>query len=209
MNEMHTIKELEALLLRELAQELTTFKFKPRLRQQEFFIDTGSAERVVHVGFIRHKIDIDATLDIGVLLPAVEKVLKNGGWIGSGSATIGAEIGNVVDGRPRRWAIRTELDAIRVASEMATVFATFGVGWLEKFSNLEVVFDELATNDRHSWLLMPLHAKRCAIVVTLAILLRSGEEASTIANDCQTFLAARKDPQLEAFIKYAELLLAR
>ena len=207
MTNVPSVKDLEALLFRELTRELSEFQFRAQPARQQFVRQQPAATWVIHVGFVRHRNDVDATIDLGVVLPQVEKLLNGAGWQGNASATIGAEIGNIVDGRPRRWAVRNDLDAVEVASQMVGEVANFGLQWLEKFSNPESVFETLVPNDRASWLVMPHHVKRSAILIALALLLRSRDHAADICRRCRLFLVARKDPQLDAFDQLTHRML--
>jgi hypothetical protein len=112
-----------------------------------------------------------------------------------------------VDRRPRRWTIEKEADAARVASEMRSEIAKFGIDWLQRFSRLEVVYATLLANDLESRLIMPLQAKRCLLLVALALLLRTKEEARRVSLECRSFLTSRAEPMLSVFDEQATRLL--
>jgi hypothetical protein len=207
MSDARSVKELENVVLDTLSLELAQLRFRPRLSRQEFVAKSSNAVWVVHVGFIRHTGDVDATLDLGVSLPSVEKVLSTAGWQGAGSATVGTEFGNVVDGRPCRWSIRTESDAQRVAAEMASNIAKFGIDWFTRFSDLKMLLQSLQTEDRAASLLMPLRAKRYAIALALASLLQSSSDLQTLARTCHALLAESNDQQLAIFDRFSKAVV--
>jgi hypothetical protein len=96
---------------------------------------------------------------------------------------------------------------VRVAREMHAELVKFGMDWLRRFSSPETVYDALGANDQPSWLLMPLHVKRCLIVVALATILRTKEQARAVAEECRTFLEARKEPMFGSFEEHSRKLL--
>lgn len=119
------VKFLEEALLRALAVEVAPLGFTPRITQQEFIRVVGNCTWVIHVGFVWHRHDVDATIDLDVLLTSVEQLFTKTGTDQWGSATIGAELGNLVDRRSRRWPIETEADGARVAGEMRSEIDKF------------------------------------------------------------------------------------
>jgi len=207
MTQKSGVKLLQEALLRALAVEVAALGFTPRIKQQEFIRVVGDCTWVVHVGFVRHRDDVDATIDLGVLLAPVEQSFTKTGLDQLGSATIGAELGNLVDRRPRRWTVETEADAARVASEMRSEIEKFAIDWLQRFSRLETVYETLVANDLQSRLIMPLQMKRCLILLALALLLRTREEAQRISLECRAFLSSRAEPMLHTFDGYAKKLL--
>ena len=207
MTEEVGVKFLQDALLKLLAVEVASLGFTPRVKQQKFIRTVGDCTWVVHVGFVRHRLDVDATIDLGVLITPVEQLFAKTGLDQLGSATIGAELGNLVDRRPRRWTIEAEADVARVASEMRSEIEKFGIDWLQRFSRLETVYETLVANDLQSRLIMPLQMKRCVILLTLALLLRTKEDAQQISLECRSFLSGRAEPMLDTFDDYVAKLL--
>jgi hypothetical protein len=207
MSERSGVKFLQDALLTALTVEVAPLGFVPKTKQQKFIRVVGDCTWVVHVSFAKHRHDVDAAIDLGVLLSPVEQLFTNTGSHQWGSATIGAELGNLVDRRPRRWTIEKEADAARVASEMRSEIAKFGIDWLQRFSRLEVVYATLLANDLESRLIMPLQAKRCLLLVALALLLRTKEEARRVSLECRSFLTSRAEPMLSVFDEQATRLL--
>lgn len=199
---------LQGELLRELASRLAEDEFEPRMKRQDFVREVPSGQWIVHVGFIRHREDVDATVDLGVRLEPVERLLEAAGYGHGQGATIGAELGNIVDGRPRRWTMQSAADCPVVAEEMVSEIRKFGLAWLERHSDPRVVFSILAQQDRQSWLYSPVHLKRCLTLVALAKHLESDAKADEVARGCRSFLQVRNDPQLRVFEYHVRQLLA-
>jgi hypothetical protein len=198
---------LQRGLLQELASRLPEDGFKPRMKRQDFVREVPSGQWIVHVGFIRHPDDVDVTVDPAVRLEPVERLLEAAGYGHGQGATIGAELGNIVDGRPRRWTIQSAADCPVVAEEMASEIRKFALAWLERHSDPRAVFGILAQQDRQSWLYSPVHVKRCLTLVALATHLESDEKADEVARECRSFLQARNDPQLRVFDHHVRALL--
>jgi hypothetical protein len=100
------------------------------MKRQDFVREVPSGQWIVHVSFIRHPEDVDATADLAVRLEPVERLLEAAGYGQGQGATIGAELGNIVDGRPRRWTIQSAADCPVVAEEMASEIREHHVGQL-------------------------------------------------------------------------------
>ena len=201
-------KVLERTLLEALAIELRPLQFLPYLSQQEFKRREMLCTWVVHVSFIRHPHDVDLTVDLGVSLSQVDRLLVAAGWNQTGGATIGVELGNLIDMRPQRWTIETEGTAFDLAEQIVAEVRKFGLDWLSRFSQLENVYRAIAPNNQQSWLIMPLHVKRCLVAVALACLLGTKEEAQARVSEYRAFLQARKDPMLPIFERHANALIA-
>ena len=91
---------------------------------------------------------------------------------------------------------------------MCNELSKFGIDWMNRFSNAEVVFKTLASHDRMSLLYAPVHVKRCLTLVALAKLSGPSGLAEATAHGCRTFLQARNDPQLNVFDENVRKLLA-
>ncbi|MCC6316974.1 MAG: hypothetical protein IT361_04710 [Gemmatimonadaceae bacterium] len=208
MNKPPNLKHLQKSLLRDLAEHLGTRGFRARFGEQTFVKIEADFTWVVHVAFIRHEDDVDATLDLGLRLGAAQELLEKSGHGDRKGVTIGAELGNLIDGRPRRWSMRSELDASEAAREMFAELEKFGYAWFERYSDLEYVRRVLAANDRESRLVSPLPANRCLTAVALAALTSEEAEARAVADQCREYLKSRNDPQLPLFDRHVSHILA-
>jgi hypothetical protein len=207
VTQVPTVKDLQNALLRELALELEPRGFRARVTQQAFWKNKGSAAWVVHVAFVRHETDVDATIDLGVRLASVQELLAGSGYGDGKGVSIGAELGNLIDGRPRRWTIRSQSDAKLAANDMSAELEKFAFQWFERHSDLAHVLGVLAANDSGSRLISPLPANRCLTVVALAALTMEESQARMVADQCRAFLLRRNDPQLRLFDQYATRIL--
>jgi hypothetical protein len=201
------VRQLQDALLNALQVDLASVGFTPNVKEQTFTRASGDFAWVIHVAFVRHKADIDATVDLGLRIAPVERLFDSKELVSVGSATVGAELGNLVDRRPRRWTIESELDASTVSQEIRREIEKFGLDWFRRFSQLETLYETLAANDMQSRLLMPLPVKRCLLVVALALLLKGREDARTQSLECHGYLLTRGEPMLATFDSDAAALV--
>lgn len=201
------ISNLQDDLLERLARPLRDLGFSARLQQQRYVREELIGEWIVHVGFARHRSDVDATIDLAIRSHALEKLFKRSGDSKAAAATVGAELGNIVDGRPRRWTIAAVTDIDAVAREMSQEIQRFGLAWFQRFATLPEIYSTLRRHDRSSWLYSPIHSRRCLTVVALALALGGMERAQEVASDCRSYLFTRRDLQLAEYdVAVAKLL---
>lgn len=194
-----SIKALQNLVLRHLGQELAESGFSVRPSKQDYVREVTDAIWIAHAGFVRHRVEIEVSLDLAISLTSIVALLARIGCNDPHAATIGAELGNLVDGRPRRWTVRSELDATTAAKDIAEEFRRFGLPWLNEFSDLNAVHAVLAANDRRSWLLMPLHARRFTILLATAVLVKRYTDLPELIRSSRAFLERQGDRDIAAF----------
>jgi hypothetical protein len=209
MTGQSNIRLLEAALFEAVSGELAGFGFESKVKQQALVRKNVGCTWIIHIGFVRHRDDVDATIDLGVEIAPVDKLFSATEATHWGAATIGAELGNLVDRRPRRWTIESVARAPQIAQQMRTEVEKFGIDWLGRFSQLETIYQTLVRNDAQSRLIMPLQAKRCAILLGLATLLRTKEEARQVFLESHALLSSRQEPMLQQFENYAAKLLEK
>lgn len=207
MKSIPNIRALQNGLLDALAQRLGEIEFKLSKRQQAYVRQVSDAKWFVHVAFVRHQEDVDTTIDLAIRLNKVERLLTDAGYGHSQGATFGAELGNLVDGRPQRWTVFDSSTCDSVADAMYASVRKFALPWFERHQDLEYIFSVLVSHDPMSCLYSPIPVKRCLTLVALAKHLGGTEHAQDVAQHCRAFLEARNDPQLRAFDYHvAELL---
>lgn len=207
MSEKAGARLLQDALLNALQVELASDGFTPDVKEQKFTRAAGDFTWVIHVAFVRHKADIDATIDLGLRIAPLERLFDSKDLVCVGSPTVGAELGNLVDRRPRRWTIESEQEVFTVSREMQHEIEKFGIDWFRRFSHLETLYETLAANDQQSRLLMPLQVKRCLLIVALALLVKGREHAMIQYRECRGYLLSREEPMLPAFDSDATALL--
>jgi hypothetical protein len=176
-----------------------------RIVETEFY--SGRDSWIVHIGFVKHQSDVDATIDLAIRFEAVERALVAIGFARPGGATVGAELGNIVDGRPRRGTLEDVSEAPVVAKGMTAEVEKFAMPWFARHMVLDQLLTLLLQNDQESWLVSPHHVKRWLSAVALAMHLGTAGRAVKVAKGARAFLESRRDPQLEEFDRYVGLLL--
>ena len=113
-------------------------------------------------------------------------------------------MGNIREGRPKRWTLATLEDVSTIVPSVMATFQEVGLPYIERYSNLRNAFEALKANDRASWLHSPFHGERCRQIVALAFLLGKVDQVDGIIQDCTRFLKDRNDPELADFLAFAE-----
>lgn len=198
----------EASLFRLLGLRMQALGFTHQPVHQAFWKHVPVGAWVVHVSVIKHESDLDLTMDVAVRVDAVENCINrwNAGLTAADkkrTVTVGAELGNIVDGRPRRWTIAGPSECTEVADAMVEEFEKFGAPYLTRMSNLEALLDAIATGDRSSWLHSPIHGIRSKKAVALALVLGKRDLALERVGKFTAMLHAQRDFGLASFRAFA------
>ena len=112
-------------------------------REQSFTRKTLFGRQTFHVSFIRHAHDCDVTGDVAIRIDDLEDLLNE--WNATLSKaeqkqthSMGAELGNLSEGRQRRWTLASEDDIPEVVSSVMALFESVGLPYLEKYSDLDI-----------------------------------------------------------------------
>ena len=211
---MSSIKELQDALLVELDDQLATYGLKRPARSQSYYRKEPWGKTAFHVSFIKHRTDCDLTADVAVRIDELEKLVNaNNPRIAASERnktfSLGAELGNISEGRPKRWTLATLEDVKRVVPSVMATFQTVGLPYIERYASLQNAFEALTPNDRASWLHSPFHGERCKQIVALAFLLGKVGELDGLIQDCSRFLNDRNDSELADFLAFAEEIRRR
>ena len=207
------LKELQSDFLTALATELRRLGFKASRSARLLSKSTHVGSWLIGIGIIEHESDFDITVDVDVRVDAVEKLVNQDNEWASPSqklqtATVGVDLGNLADGRQRRWTVRRQPDVSSAVDSIVHEFERFGIPFLERFSNLDTMLEELTSEGPRAWLYSPAHIYRCKTIVALGLLLKGRGGAHSYVETCTKFLAERKDPRLKEFTQFAERLLS-
>ena len=207
------MKAAEALVFHLLGMRLRALDFTHQPVHQTFWKSVSVGAWVVHVSVIKHESDLDLTMDVAVRVDAVENCINrwNTGLTAADkrrTVTVGAELGNIVDGRNRRWTIAAPSACTDVAEGMVEEFEKFGVPYLTRMSNLEAMLDSIASIDRSSWLHSPIHGVRGKKAVALALVLGKRDLALELVERFTAVLEAQRDFGLESFTTFASRAIA-
>ena len=206
------MREIENGLLVALATRVQPQGFVLRRSHQDYVKSTSSGRWVLHVAFIEHDDDFDVTADVALRLDAVQDLVHRDNPDLSQkekreTATAGAELGNIADGRQERWTVADITSVDPVADAIYRTFVGFGLPYLERLSDPRQLLDELATNDRRSWLHAPFHGWRNKTAVALALILSDRQRADELARAGERFLRDRGDPGLTDFQRFVRRTL--
>ena len=139
-----------------------------RRSDQSFRKPWGQARLCVHVSFIKHAADFDATIDVAVRHNQVEDRLNATRSDLSArekrqTATIGVELGNWAVGRSHRWTVAAPSDVAGVAASMMAEIRHTGLPFLERFASLAEVGRVLDVDQKEARLICPVPEKRVAV----------------------------------------------
>lgn len=137
--------------------------FEPRgyrRRDQSFECDQAFVRYAFHVAFIPHRAqhDVDVTADVAVRHSAIEE--KLGADDDANRYTVGVELGNLADGRQKRWTLAGPGDLEPVANDLVRWFEEFGEPFLLRYSDLHELIAVLEEGGREAGLICPISARR-------------------------------------------------
>lgn len=211
---MNSIKELQDASLVELDDQLATYGFKRPARSQSYYRKAPWGRSAFHISYIKHRTDCDLTADVAVRIDELEQLVNaNNPSIAEAERnktfSLGAELGNISEGRPKRWTLATLEDVTRVVPSVMAMFREVGLPYIERYASLQNAFEALRPNDRASWLHSPFHGERCRQIVALALLLGKVDQLDGTIQDCTRFLRDRNDPELADFLTFAQEIRRR
>ena len=163
---MTSTAELRSGLLAALEATLAEAGF--RRTEQSFWKQWGQAKLCVHISFIKHSTDFDATIDVAVRHIQVEDRLNESRRNLSArqkrqTATIGVELGNWGEGRPHRWTVSGPADVRATAASMLSEIRRIGYPFLERFASLPELGRVLDADEKEARLICPVPEKRSAV----------------------------------------------
>ena len=211
---MPSVKDLQDAFFAALARRMAEHGFESRPRDQAFVRKTPFGRQTFHVSFIKHAHDCDVTADVAIRIDALEDLLNE--WNATLSKaerkqthSMGAELGNISEGRQRRWTLASEDDIPEAVSSVMALFQSVGLPYLEKYSNLEQALVAVSGDDRASWLHSPFHDLRAKRAVGLAFVLGHYQRLDELIAAKTRFLRERNDPGLDSFLAFAKEVRGR
>ena len=206
------VKRWEARLLDDLGPRVHEYGFSNKAIGQSFHRMTEAGRQTLHIAFIEHEDDFDVTADVAIRVDVLEKMVNSDNkqltaFEKSDKASFGAELGNLEAGKQRRWSITSESEIPEVADSIIAALRNIGLPYLERYSDLRLMLETLAKNDRGAWLHAPVHESRCKRILALAVITGQVAKLPGFAQQCEDFLRKRSDPGLPSFQAYANRLL--
>lgn len=198
---------LQQLLMKEVSKYVLDHGFNSKPVRQEFRKETHFGRVALHLSFIRHECDFDATADVAIRFDALENLVYQGSNQQSGRArqvtySLGAELGNLHEGRQQRWTVAQESDVEAAAKSIIEYFEMVGLPYIERLSDIGNALDLLSGDDRMARLSSPLDSERAKRALALAFLHGQPERFKHIADSKTEWLTKMDDYGLEDFLQF-------
>ncbi|HTG14334.1 MAG TPA: hypothetical protein VK747_03605 [Blastocatellia bacterium] len=213
---MGLIKELQDSLFARVAKEVDEYRFDRRSKTHySFYKKTPLGRQAFSLPFIRHApTDVDVTAEVAIRFDDVEDLVNEHKSLLTeaqkrNTYTLGAELGNISEGRQKRWSLASR-DAIdNVARSIMEAFAAIGRPYLEKYSAMESALEALSQDDKTAQLHSPFHDERAMRAIAIAFVLGDRERFLSIAAAKTQILAGRNDDGLQRFLQLRDVLERR
>ena len=211
---MTQIKELEKALLTELSQHVGEYSFDTKVKGQSFYKQTPFGRLAFHLSFIKHKSEIDVTVDLAVRFDELEELVNEyenrlSKAQRKDTFSLGVELGNLSEGRQKRWTVARLEDVEPVAQSIMNSFVAIGLPYLERYSDMQTALEALSRDDQAAWLHSPFHDARAKRALGLAFLFGDRERFSELAAAKTEFLKSRNDFGLTSFLGFRDALKTR
>lgn len=171
------LADLREQLLVDLGGRLALLGY--RRREQTFWRGQGACSRLVHIAFIKHPADFDLTMDVAIRHHGVEEFIHaRGSRLPKReqrlTATIGVELGNLVDGRNYRWTVIEPGDLRKVVPELIDWYSKWAELFFTRFESLAEVERVLAEGGPLARLISPVSDRRAAVLEAVRKVLATG-----------------------------------
>jgi hypothetical protein len=205
------MKQLKKELLKEISNFLVEYGFEKKIFKQSFWKYTVNGRAMIHLSFIDHAADFDVVVSVSVRLDELENMVNKANPLlkeseGQLSSTIGVELGNYKEGKQKRWTIKDENDLLLTVGGVCQDIKTIAIPFIEKFTDINTIFEIMLRDDKEAWQLTSLHHRRAMNAVGLAILLKKEEMLKIIVETKTKFLTERNDFGLKIFLKFVETI---
>jgi hypothetical protein len=198
------LRGAQRALLQELGTRVTKYGFEPKPVGQSFYCDIPGGRWALHVSFIRHERDLDVTVDVAVRIDAIEQIVNRHDAEMSDaekrrSATLGAELGNIVKREPLRWGVSDASDILVAVDGIVAAFEKIGLPYLKANSNVNAAYRVLASLDPRDWVHSPILGARCMRAVAAAHILGLNSDLDQLIHRCQDRLSREDDLYVSDF----------
>ncbi|GAB4528704.1 MAG: hypothetical protein Tsb0020_45790 [Haliangiales bacterium] len=202
-----TLRTLKQDLLHAIGTRLAQFEFSTRPRGQTFYRDIDGGRVAVHIGFIEHESDVDATVDVAIRFDAVEDLVHGSNPLLSkkekaATFTLGAELGNLERGEPFRVPLASSEDVEQAADSIEAKLKSVGWPYIERYSQPEAAYTVLSKDDRDAWLHSPLHVERAKRACALLAVMGRHPEIDALGAKKVAFLESIHDPGVAIFSRF-------
>ncbi len=206
---MSGFKGMKSDLMKGISISLVDLGFDSRIHGQSFWKSIEHGRAMVHLSFINHVIDFDVTVDVGIRLDELEDMINQGYSRlteneKKNTATIGVELGNLTQGKQKRWTIASESDIDTVVIEIVDEVRNVAIPYIEKFSDLENVLEICRRDDPEAWDNSPIDYKRAINAIGLAKLMGKNELLESLIKDKTKYLQEQNDYGLPIFLEFVK-----
>jgi hypothetical protein len=156
------LEPLHARFIEEFSRNLPEWKFVASGRH--FKKALPGRNLLVHISFINHVADFDATIDVAVEFLSARKRL----------CIIGAELGNIEGIGQVRHSVCSEDSAVKSAHDALKHLKRIGFPFLERFANPSNVLSALKENEEDAVLISPLEQLRTLQISALEGIANAG-----------------------------------
>ena len=194
-------------LLQKLEHGMAEYGFEFTPKDSHFEKHITSGRLAFRPGFVHHDSDFDVIASVSVRLESLERLIyeeDEGRFLLSYS--MGAELGNISEGKQKRWTVKAQADVETVSKSMLSAFSSIGLPYLERYSIMEDALEALSRDDKTGWLHSPVHEMRAKRALALAFLLHKKDSFRRLADEKSAFLASRNDPKLGEFLSFIQKL---
>lgn len=206
---MENQRRIQEDILKAITSRLAAFDFVANSKRQLFCKVVSAGRHCLHVSFIPHNSDTDITADVAIRIDEVEELLndlvnnpfKSGPARNRTSFTFGANLGHIAGGGQIRWTVFSDADIHRAADEIASMFFTVGIPYLQRYSDVNQAYDALLAMDNQARLLNAILDKQAVNAVVLAYLRGSHSEFSVVSGQMADRLRSIPNSNLETFLK--------
>ncbi|HYV04908.1 MAG TPA: hypothetical protein VFB82_09990 [Blastocatellia bacterium] len=207
-------QQLKEDLLQRLAKLIEVHGFVMRARTQSFDKRTPFGKLALLLAFIPHRADFDIAASVAIRFNELEDLINEGNDLLSKpekrqTFSLGADLGNISDGKQKRWTVSNPADVEAVAESIMDFFVAIGIPYLEKYSDMEIALEAFSGEDTAARLHEPFHDSRAKRAIGLAFLLGHRERFSKLAASKTEFLTSRNDFGLQSFLQLRDSLERR
>jgi hypothetical protein len=203
-------KILKKKLMEAIGKKLALHGFQPKLSRQHYFKTIPSGKLIFHLAFIDHKDDFDITADMGIRFDELERMVNLENKLLKGmqieTCSLGVEVGNLSEGRQKRWTVSTEADVIDVSNNISLAFERFALPYFEKYSDFRIAFDLLSADGKVAWIHSPIHGERAKRVLGLAVLLGYRGRILELIGKYRKTLQEMNDFGLSEFESFSQII---
>ncbi len=129
----YSFKELKKEMIARLKLGLAGYGFAYKGNGMDFERRLPDVRWSFRVGWVKHHSDFDIIASVSVGLDALENLIRD---IPTGSPSgysMGGELGNISEGKQKRWSVRAHEDIEPSSKSLLESFAAVGLPYLEKY----------------------------------------------------------------------------